>query len=250
MYPNQGLPVWSGAVKWRGTSLASPFLSRASMILARNNKQRFVGYPISKPDPESSLAKINWIAEKSLESPVKIAKVDWTREVSKSRFLSGFESWVFDWLNVPDIIRTAENVFEHPIVDREPVNHWTDRSTTLIGDAAHATYPVSSSSASQTIMDAILLGAKILKHGLNIKALEAYENIARPMANNSTLANRNRARPDAIIQMVEDRCGDDFSKLDQSPSLKECADHALSLKKLAGLKVEDINNRMPIITFS
>ncbi|MEO9894961.1 MAG: flavin-dependent oxidoreductase [Paracoccaceae bacterium] len=247
MYPNEGPPVWGGAVMWRGTTLAQPFLSGGSMILAGNDTQRFVSYPISPVDPDTGHALINWIAEKSVDPNAQVSKEDWNREVGTDQFLNEFNDWVFDWLDVPKLIEGAQAVYEYPMVDREPVECWTDGCATLIGDAAHATYPVGSSGASQAILDARILGAKLQSLGVGTDAAIAFEDIVRPMANRVTLANRGQGGPDAIMQMAEDRCGGDFSKLDAVLPYAERAAHALSFKKLAGLEVGDINNRASII---
>ena len=44
-----------------------------------------------------------------------------------------------------------------------------------MGDAAHPMYPTGSNGASQAIIDARVLGAKFLTHGLNEEALAAYD---------------------------------------------------------------------------
>jgi 2-polyprenyl-6-methoxyphenol hydroxylase-like FAD-dependent oxidoreductase len=232
---------------WRGTTLARPFLSGASMILAGHDTQRFVSYPITPTDPETGLATINWIAEKTVDPASHVSKEDWNRKVSINLFVADFEGWEFDWLDVPALIHGAEKVFEYPMVDRAPVDLWTDENATLIGDAAHATYPVGSSGASQAIVDARLLGAAILAHGIGTEAAQAYEEQVRPMANRVTLANRGNGGPDAIMQMAEDRCGGDFTQLDAVLPYDERAAHALAFKKLAGLSVDGINGRPSII---
>ncbi|MCC2105167.1 MAG: FAD-dependent monooxygenase, partial [Hyphomicrobiales bacterium] len=60
--PNEGPPVWAGAVLWRGTTRAKPFKTGASMVMVGHSRCRFVSYPISKIDPDTGLATINWIA--------------------------------------------------------------------------------------------------------------------------------------------------------------------------------------------
>lgn len=247
MYPDEGTPVWGGAIMWRGTSKAQPFLSGASMILAGNDSQRLVAYPISAPDTETGLATLNWIAEKTVDPSTHFEKEDWNRQVDAHRFLPDFESWDFGWISAPALIRAADEIFEYPMVDREPVGQWTKGGATLIGDAAHATYPVGSSGASQAILDARHLGAAIAEHGATEKAALQYESAIRPMANAVTRANRGNGGPDAIMQMAEDRCAGDFSQLDAVLSMSERADHAAQFKKLAGLSIEQTNNQPPIL---
>lgn len=247
MYPDEGPPVWGGAIMWRGTTRAVPFLSGRSMILAGNDSQRFVSYPISAPDPETGLAVINWIAEKSVDPTTHFEREDWNRRVDIARFAEAFSGWDFGWIDIPDLIAGAEAVFEYPMVDRAPVDAWTDGAATLIGDAAHATYPVGSSGASQAILDARILGAEIAAHGPSRVAALAYEARVRPMANQVTLANRGRGGPDAIMQIAEDRCGGDFSILDTVLPRAERQAHADAFKRLAGISVAATNTQTPIL---
>lgn len=248
MYPNEGPPVWGGAIMWRGTTFAQAFLSGASMILSGNDHQRFVAYPISTPDEETGKVTINWIAEKTVDPDTHLEKEDWNRRVDKDRFIHDFKDWDFGWINVPALINNANDIFEYPMIDREPVSSWTDKTVTLIGDAAHATYPVGSSGASQAILDARYLGSEIQKHGLSAKAAIEYENRILPMANNVTMANRGKGGPDAIMQMAEDRCGEDFSNLDEMLPYDERRAHAENFKRLAKISVEDTNRQQGIIT--
>jgi len=247
MYPDEGAPVWGGAIMWRGTSVAEPFLSGKSMILAGNDHIRFVSYPITDTAPKTGEAVINWIAERTVDPKTHFEKEDWNRQVGTDRFASDFADWDFGWINIPGLIKSATSVFEYPMVDREPVESWSDGRAILIGDAAHATYPVGSSGASQAILDARILGAAIRKHGAGPDAARAYESLVRPKANNVTLANRGSGGPDAIMQMAEDRCGANFSRLDQVLPVEERAEHAKAFKRLAGIGVAETNAQIPII---
>lgn len=242
MYPNEGAPVWGGAIMWRGTSLAKPFLSGKSMILAGNNSQRFVSYPISEPDAATGLSQINWIAEKTVDPTTHFEKEDWNRRVDVNRFAGDFSDWDFGWVDIPGLIAAATEVFEYPMVDREPVTRWTDGPVVLIGDAAHATYPVGSSGATQAIVDTRILAAELRRHGLGNNAAKAFESRVLPMANRVTLGNRGTGGPDAIMQMAEDRCEGDFTILDRVLPYEQRAAHAASFKKLAGLSVDTTNN--------
>lgn len=247
MYPSEGAPIWGGAVLWRGTTRARPFLTGASMALAGNDWQRFVTYPITRPDADG-LATINWIAELKYDPDAAWKKEDWNRRANLDEFLPLFEGWTFDWLDVPDLIRRAEAVYEYPMVDRDPVPTWLDGRVALIGDAAHATYPVGSNGASQAIVDARVLGAEMQAKGANLAALTAYNDELCGPVSKVVLANRGSG-PDAIMQMVEDRCDGDFSRMDEVMSEAEKAEHAAKYKALAGLSIDALNAQPPRITF-
>jgi 2-polyprenyl-6-methoxyphenol hydroxylase-like FAD-dependent oxidoreductase len=141
MNPGEGPPVWGGAVLWRATSRAKPFLTGASMAMAGHEWQKFVTYPISEPDPDTGMAEINWVAELKKKPDASWNREDWNRPGKLEDFLPAFESWTFDWLDVPDLIRRAEAIYEYPMVDRDPLDAWGQGRVTLMGDAAHPMYP-------------------------------------------------------------------------------------------------------------
>ena len=147
---------------------------------------------------------INWIAEKSFDPSAPWKREDWNRAADIQDFLSDFAEWRFDWIDVPALITGAEVVYEYPMVDRDPLNDWTQGRVTLMGDAAHPTYPVGSNGASQAIVDARVIGACLLEHGLSPEALQGYEDQVRPVATGVGLANRSSEGPDAVLQRVED----------------------------------------------
>lgn len=246
MHPEDRDPVWGGAVMWRGTSVAKPFLSGASMILSGHDTQRFVAYPISKPN-SSGKQLLNWIAELSYDPQQGWNKEDWNRPANLEDCLPQFTGWDFDWLNVPEIIQGAERVYEYPMVDRDPLESWLDGRVTLIGDAAHATYPVGSNGASQGILDARVLASKLLQHGLTEAALQAYDAEMRPIANGIVNTNRSGKGPDAIMQMVEDRCGGVFENIEDVMPKSELAAHAEKYKKISGFAIETLNARDDLI---
>lgn len=249
MYPDEGAPLWAGAILWRGVSRMRPFLSGADMVLAGHDTQRIVAYPISAPDQHSGLADINWIAEKRIDPTRGWRREDWNRTADMADFLPDFESWQFDWLDVPQMIGAADKVFEYPMVDRDPVPGWTQGRVTLMGDAAHPTYPVGSNGASQAIVDARVLGAAILEHGQTPDALMSYEAQVRPRTTQVTLANRG-AGPDAILQKVEDICGGQFANIENIIPARELAEHAAKYKALAGFGVAELNAAPPTISLS
>lgn len=246
MQPDEGEPIWNGAIMWRGTSLGRPFLGGATMILAGHDTQRFVAYPISATDPETGLAEINWIAELRVDPGRAMSKGDWNKPANKADFLPAFTDWTFDWIDCPGLIRASGPVYEYPMVDREPMERWTDGRVTLMGDAAHATYPVGSNGASQAIIDARKLGAALRAHGVTREALQAYETEMRPRAEGILRANRG-AGPDAVMQMVEDRCGGVFNDIEDVIPRAELAAHAEKYKRLSGFSIEVLNAQPAIL---
>ena len=103
-----------------------------------------------------------------------------------------------------------------------------------------------STSGSQAVIDARELGAAILAHGLEPAALRAYEERVRPAMEGVILANRGSG-PDAVMQMVEDRCGGRFDSIDEVIPQAELAAHAERYKRLAGFSIDELNDRPPLI---
>ena len=247
MLPDEGEPIWNGAIMWRGTSPGVPFLGGAAIILAGHDTQRFVSYPISATDPDTGLATMNWIAELRVDPGRAMSNGDWNKPADPADFLPAFEDWDFGWIDCPGMIRAATGpIYEYPMVDREPMARWTDGRVTLMGDAAHATYPVGSNGASQAIIDARKLGAALRDHGVTPAALEAYEAEMRPRAEGILRANRG-AGPDAVMQMVEDRCGGTFDDIEDVIPRADLAAHAEKYKRLSGFSIEVLNAQPAIL---
>ncbi|MGB1212673.1 MAG: flavin-dependent oxidoreductase [Pikeienuella sp.] len=241
MQPDEGPPIWNGAVLWRATTRAKAFRTGASMALIGHGTQRIVTYPISTPDAEG-LSVMNWIAELVFDPADGWSKNDWNKAVDPSVFMPKFADWKFDWLDFPAMVAGAGDVFEYPMVDRDPLDQWTHGRVTLMGDAAHATYPVGSNGASNAIVDARVLGAAIAKHGATPVALEAYEAKMRPLT--TALINANRGEgPDAIMQWVEDLSGGVYDDIEDVIPRAKLAAHADRYKRIAGFSIDELNRQ-------
>ena len=241
-YPDEGAPIWDGRILWRATTRAPLFRGEGAMVMIGHDDLRFVSYPISAPDTDG-LATLNWIAEKRFDPNQDFQREDWNRAVDVERFVAEFTDWRFDWIDVPALIRGAETVYEYPMVDRDPLPRWTFGRRTLMGDAAHPTYPVGSNGASQAILDARVMGAHVLTQGLTPKALHAYEAEMRPAATKIGMANRSGNGPDAVLQQVEALCGGAFENIDSVIPRADLAAHAAKYKAISGFSIEALNAR-------
>ncbi|MDK3017784.1 flavin-dependent oxidoreductase [Pseudodonghicola flavimaris] len=247
MYPAEGAPIWDGRILWRATTQAPNFKGGGAMVMIGHDSLRAVAYPISAADPETGLVTMNWIAEKRFDPSGDWRREDWNRAARIAEFLPDFEDWRFGWIDLPALITGAAEVFEYPMVDRDPLPRWTEGRVTLMGDAAHPTYPVGSNGASQAIIDARVIGAKLLEHGPSVAALQAYEAEMRPLTTAVGLANRAGGGPDAVLQWIEDRCGGDFERIEDVIPMEDLAAHAARFKSIAGFSVEALNAKPPII---
>ena len=231
MYPDEGAPVYSGRILWRATSIAVPYMSGATMIMAGHEDQKFVCYPI-EPVREDGLQRINWIAE--LRRPLLRNREDWNREGQTAEFLPAFESWDFGWLDVPDLIKTAERIYEYPMVDRDPVPSWTKGHVTLLGDAAHAMYPIGSNGASQAILDAAALTRALGASTSAAEMLQVYEAERLPPTSAIVRANRGNG-PEQCMQLAEVRAPSGFDSVDDIFAPGELQAIADQYKQLTGM---------------
>lgn len=246
MHPDQPAIHWGGAIMWRGTTPGVPIRSGASFVGLGSLKHRVVFYPISPADPASGLATINWIAEITVDNSQGWTQGDWNRRVDVADFIHHFEGWDFGWLDVPALLRGATEVFEYPMIDRDPVPTWVDGRVALLGDAAHVMYPVGSNGASQAIVDARVLGAALVEHGVRPAALRRYDE--KLCADISALVLRNRgAGPFGLLGLVDERCGGVFDHIDDVIPAAEREAYMARYKAAAGFAIETLNAAPPTI---
>jgi 2-polyprenyl-6-methoxyphenol hydroxylase-like FAD-dependent oxidoreductase len=239
MYPEQPPIQWGGAIMWRGVTRGKPIRTGASFVGLGTHRQRVVFYPISAPD-HTGFADINWIAEITMDKSNGWRDGNWNKRVRHEDFVHHFDNWNYDWIDIPTMLRGATEVFEYPMIDREPVPTWHDGNTVLLGDAAHVMYPTGSNGASQAIVDARVLGAAMLEHGVNAKALQAYD--AQLCAELSQLVLRNRgAGPFGLLNLLDERCGGVFDDIDAVIPKAERDEFMHRYKSAAGFAVDKLN---------
>jgi hypothetical protein len=209
-------------------------------------RHRVVFYPISQPDPATGLADINWIAEITVDNSAGWRSGDWNRRVAHEEFVHHFERWNYDWIDIPGMLRGAPAVYEYPMIDREPVPTWCDGRAVLLGDAAHVMYPTGSNGASQAIVDARVLGAVLLEHGVTQQAVQAFDARLRPEISPLILRNRG-AGPFGILGIVEERCGGVFDRIDDVIPRTEREEFMERYRVAAGFAVARLNAAPPII---
>jgi len=246
MHPAQPPIQWGGAIMWRGVTPGVPIRTGASFVGLGTHRHRVVFYPISRPDAVTGLAAINWIAEITVDNSGGWTTGDWNRRVDVDSFIHHFEDWNYDWLDVPAMLRGADAIFEYPMIDRDPVPTWVDGSVALLGDAAHVMYPTGSNGASQAIVDARVLGAAIVEHGVTATALQAYN--ARLCAEISAVVLRNRgAGPFGILNLLDERCGGVFDDIDAVIPAAEREAFMSRYRTAAGFAMDTLNAAAPII---
>ena len=240
LYPNEGAPHFAGQLLWRAAVDAEPFLGGHTMIVAGHFNQRVVVYPIGKSAKQGQLLT-NWICQMTVTDSAP-PREDWNRLVSSERILEGFDSWRFPWLDMPALIRRTPEIYEFPLVDRNPVEAWTFGHVTLIGDAAHPMQPIGSQAGSQAIIDARMLSAALLNESNPVEAIKRYDAERRPTMNDIVLRNRHFG-PEAALQLVEERAPYGFEQIDDVVSRRDVQNIVEVFSSAAGLDAETVNSR-------
>ena len=245
MHPDQPPIHWGGAIMWRGTVRAKPLRTGSSFVGLGTDRHRMVIYPISAVGDDGT-ALINWIAELTVDSSDGWQQDGWFRPVDIAHFAHQFEGFRYDWLEVPAMLEQADCAYENPMIDRDPVPSWVNGRVALMGDAAHAMYPTGSNGASQAIVDARVLSARMLDHGVSPEALSAYdEQLCGPV---SELVLRNRgAGPFGLLNLLEERCGGIFEDIEEVIPAQERSTFMAKYKAAAGFAIEQLNAAGPTV---
>ena len=232
LHPDEGPPVYSGVNMWRGTAVHPPFLTGATMTRAGwLATGKLVAYPVRDNVDGAGNQLVNWVAE--IETP-RHADRDWNRQGQLADFIGAFEDWHFDWLDVPALIRSSAEILEYPMVDQDPLDHWTRGRLTLLGDAAHPMVPRGSNGAGQAILDARALRDALAGSADPAAALLAYEAARLPATARVVLANR-ATPPDAILREVWLRTGDrPFTRIEDVIDVSELRGISERYKEVAG----------------
>lgn len=239
-YPEEGAPKWNGAILWRATSIAAPFLTGATMAQIGTRDTKFVVYPIAELPDGRRLT--NWIAERRVDPSRPWNREDWNCPGRIEDFIDWFAEWRFDWLDVPALIRAAGAVFEFPMVDRDALPRWTHGRVTLLGDAAHPLYPIGSNGASQAILDARTLALHLATNEDPVAALHDYDAIRRPATAALLEATRGDG-PDVVLDIAAARAPEGFDDIEAVMPLSERSEIATRYKRLAGFEPATLNAR-------
>jgi 5-methylphenazine-1-carboxylate 1-monooxygenase len=242
LYSDEGAPRWNGVTMWRGVTTGAPFLSGQTVLAAGHAGRALVVYPIAHCHERQGRALLNWLANVKTDDGRRMPPQDWTYTAHREEVLETFAAFRFDFLDVPALIRSAEVIYQYPMVDRDPLPTWDFGRVTLLGDAAHPMYPMGANGASQAIIDARVLARELALQPSVRAAVAAYDAQRRPATAAVVHANR-RHGPMQPLDLVEERAPGGFTKLEDVISARELAEIAAAYKRTAGFDVETLNQR-------
>jgi 5-methylphenazine-1-carboxylate 1-monooxygenase len=234
-YPDEQV-AFSGINTWRGVTRRKPILSgRSYLRIGSVENGKMVIYPIVENVVDEGNQLINWMAE---VRQTDVEMNDWNKPGQLEDFLPIYRSWHFDWLDVPELIKQADQILEYPMIDKDPVSQWTFGRITFMGDAAHPMYPRGSNGAAQGAIDARTLAELLAKSADARSALRAYED-TRLEATARVVRTNRESPPDYINTKVDELTGGEpFESIDDVISQDEPRAISERYKQVAGFALD------------
>jgi 2-polyprenyl-6-methoxyphenol hydroxylase-like FAD-dependent oxidoreductase/quercetin dioxygenase-like cupin family protein len=247
LVPGEGAPRWNGTMLWRGATQWPVFLTGRSMIIAGGMAAKLVLYPIGTGDSEDTRLT-NWAVMAKIGAPgdEPPRREDWSRPGRIDELMPHVERFTVAEVDARALIGATAVFWEYPVCDRDPIDHWSDARVTLLGDAAHAMYPVGSNGASQAVLDACALADALAEHESVTEALLAYERErVRPTA--EIVYSNRTGGPEGVIDAVEALAPDGFDDVEDvlSHADREAIVRGYAQKAGFALKPSDPTQRSP-----
>lgn len=242
--PDEGPPPCNGMVVFRGTVWGESFLTGSSMIIAGDGARKIVLYPMAQ-NANTGQVLLNWAAAAPENPNAGYARGDWNLPVPPSSFAGNFADWEVAGVRPAELMYRSADTFVYPMVDREPLPAWTrDGNLVLIGDAAHAMYPIGSNGATQSIIDACALAHYLSLHARVGDALAAFEADRRIKMTELQAANR-RQGPEVVIDIANTRAPQGFLDPGDVFAPGELEEIAARYARISSAEISKVNEPSP-----
>ncbi|GAA1989404.1 flavin-dependent oxidoreductase [Kitasatospora viridis] len=232
--PGEGPSNWNGVHMWRGVAEFPHVLGGRSLVVAGGEPgDKFVAYPIADPPEPGGNALMNWVLEVRHETAgLELDRSNRRIDIAEAR--AGFAKWSLPWIDLPALLESSSDIFEYPMLDRDPLPSWSSGRVTLLGDAAHPMFPMGMNGGSQSVVDARVLASCLAQDADPVAALRRYDRIRREPVNRIVLRNRELG-PEKIIAEAAARGG-------ELPAA-QASEISQGYKQLAQATVEHLNSR-------
>jgi 2-polyprenyl-6-methoxyphenol hydroxylase-like FAD-dependent oxidoreductase len=243
MYPQEGAPIWSGMMLWRGATSWPIYGNGTTMAIAGGNAAKLVVYPIHADAATPGHRLTNWAIMARVGRPGEAPprREDWSRPGALEEVLPFVrDNFYLDWIDPVALIQATDQFYEYPNCDRDPLPRWSSGRVTLLGDAAHPMYPVGSNGASQAILDARALARHLSSGASVVDALAAYDTERRPITTEIVWSNR-QGGPERVIDVVEARAPGGFDDIETVATYAEREALVRGYARLAGYATDQVN---------
>lgn len=244
LYPDQGQPIWSGIMIWRGAVEWPVYQDGRTMVIAGSNTSKFVFYPIHADPAKPDKRLTNWaVMARTDAEKAPPGRGDWNRPGRLEETLAFVrDKFRLGFVDPVSLIEATGPFYEYPNCDRDPVARWSFGRVSLLGDAAHPMYPVGSNGASQAILDATCLARHLSSVASVQDALSAYDAERRTATSEIVLANR-KGGPEGVIDMIERRAPDGFDDIERVASYEERKAIVRGYAAMAGFSRDQVNRK-------
>lgn len=201
MHPRLSEPHYSGITMYRGTTLREPFRDGHTILHIGDPRiSSMVVYPIADDFEGTGKQLVNWVVEAERDETVE----DWNQVGSVDEILPYYESVDIDFIDIPQLIREAREVYLFPLIRHDPLDTWVDGRVALLGDAAHAMYPRGGNGVCQAFLDARVVAEQLGKHEDPHEAFLAYDAERREPVNRIVMNMRGEGY-EVVRRMVAER---------------------------------------------
>jgi salicylate hydroxylase len=162
---------FTGCVAWRGLVAMDQLPPHLARMVGTNwlgPRGHVLHYPVRRGEMMNFISFIerdDWQVE------------SWTIEGTKGELAKDFKGWHEDVHTLIDGLGTP---YKWALMVRGPMERWTDRRVTLLGDACHPTLPFLGQGAVMAIEDGYVLASCVSRYAKDpLSALERYQDIRR-----------------------------------------------------------------------
>lgn len=228
---------------YRGSYCGDPLGNNRTMYIAGDGHSKFVVYPMLSGPGQQTL--VNWAAAVPDRSDASHSLGNWNLVVLGESFAGNFQGWSFNGFRPTQAIERTKDVYAYPMVDIDPIPAWSNgRNVVLVGDAAHAMYPIGSNGATQSIVDASALAHALATSPDIPRAIARYEHDRKPSVQAIQQANRNQG-PEVVIDIATDRRKQRGKLDDHTFPKEERAAIASKYAALTNVNRQSVNCRSP-----
>lgn len=175
---------FTGQVAWRGVVEANKLpkgLIKPNANLWVGPGKHFVSYYLRGGE------LINFVA---VQQRNDWQKESWNEPGDISELRKTFDGWHPE---VVELLAAAESCFLWALFDRPPLNQWTDKNVSLLGDACHPMLPFLAQGAAMAIEDSYALAHCLASDDDTQSALKAYQDMRHSRTRDIQLAARKNA---------------------------------------------------------